>query len=151
MLTADIIKIAQDFISENPLGTVGTTDTAGRPWGAAVYLGCDDQFNLYFSTKRETRKHQNLSSNPQISAVFTAEEPKITVQVSGVATLVTQHDEARAAADALQHAKDKQTDWVPPLDMLDAGSYELYKITVNYARLSGFDNQPDIIEYTPAG
>lgn len=151
MLTKDIIEIARDFIAENPLGVVGTVDAAGKPWGAAVYLGCDDRFNLYFSTKSETRKHQNLSKNPHISVVFTAEEPKITIQALGKADPVEHHDEARAAADALQHAKGKKVDWVPPLEMLEAGSYQLYKITVEYARLSGFDNQPDIIEYTPAG
>ncbi len=154
MLTEDIKKIAQDFITENSLGTLGTVDQYGQPWGAVVYFGCDDNFNLYFTTKSETLKHQNIAQNPAISVVFANEENQITVQVRGTARLVLNNLEANSAADALTHAATKSRDWIPPLSKLDAGSYQLYKIQVNYARLSGFGDkrageEPDIIEYTP--
>lgn len=154
MLEADIIKIAKDFIDENPLGILGTVNAAGEPWGAAVYFGCDTtHFQLYFSTKDQTRKHQNIQENPKVSVVFTDEANQMTIQVHGRASLVNDNQEANAAADAFNTIVRKTDDWKLPIAKMDAGKYELYKIEVRYARMTGFGDhrkgeKPEVIEYT---
>ena len=153
MLEADIVKIAKDFINENPLGTLGSASLAGELWGAAVYFGCDPGgFVLYFSTKNETKKHKNIQENPQVSVVFVNEEIQMTIQALGSAEIVDNIEDATAAAEAFNATTRNTEDWKLPLEKMKAGGYELYKVVVEYARLSGFGDHregeaPAVIEY----
>lgn len=152
MLKKDLIAIAQDMIRNNPLATICTVDKTGELWGAAVYMGCDDEFNLYFTTKSHTIKHTHLTDNPHVAVVFASERKQETIQLRGEATLVSGNKEANTAATALTHAANKSLDWTPPLSKLKAGRYKLYKITVSYARISSFGDRrvgerPAIAEY----
>lgn len=154
MLESDVVKIAKDFIHENPLGTIGTINTAGEPWGAVVYFSCDaEKFTLYFATKNQTVKYQNIQENAQVSVVFVNEEIQTTIQLQGTAMLVEDSKEAVAAAEAFNKIVRKTDDWKLPLDKLPAGGYELCKVEVGYARLTGFgdtreDGELAIVEYT---
>jgi uncharacterized protein YhbP (UPF0306 family) len=153
MLEADVIKIAKDFINENPLGTIGSVNANGEPWGASVYFGCDaNKFVLYFSTKDETKKHQNIQENPNVSVVFVNEEIQMTIQAQGVAEVVNTIEDATAAAEAFNATTRNTDDWKLPLEKMQAGGYELYKVTVKYARLTGFGDHregemPEKIEF----
>lgn len=153
MLETDIIKIAKDFINENPLGTLGTISSAGEPWGAVVYFGCDaSHFRLYFSTKNQTKKHQNIQENENVSVVFVNEAIQMTIQAQGKASLVASNQEANEAAEAFNTITRKTDDWKLPIAKIEAGGYELYKVEVAYARLTGFGDhregeKPAIIEY----
>ncbi len=40
------------------------------PWAASVMFAYDDDLNLYFISKPETRKTQNILANPEISATI---------------------------------------------------------------------------------
>lgn len=153
MLESDIIKIARDFINENPLGVVSTASQAGNLWSAAVYFGCDSNaFTLYFSTQNETKKHQNIQENSQVAVVFANEAIQTTIQAQGEAEIVSDLQEATAAAEAFNATTRKTDDWKLPIEKMNAGGYELYKITVKYARLTGFGDHREgesleIIEY----
>lgn len=93
-----------------------------------------------------------MMQNSSVAVVFTNEQNQQTIQARGIASVVANTEEANAAADVLRHTTGKSLDWTPPLSKINAGSYQLYKIAVNYARISIFGDKragetPTIIEY----
>lgn len=141
MLKTDIARIAQDFIKFHPLAVLATVDKNNKPWGAAVYAGSDEQFNIYFTTKSQTAKHTNITTNSSVALVFVNEQKQATLQVRGEARVVADAQEANTASNILRQISTGTEDWTPPIAKLKAGEYELYKITVNYAKLRLFGDK----------
>lgn len=129
------------FIQSHALGVLGTVDGDGVPSGAAVYFGVDDSLQLYFSTKSETQKNQNIVENPRVSVTFTDEASQVVLQITGVAEALKNSEERDTAVQALSDIKHLTTDWLPPLPKIDAGYYVVYKVVVRYARISDFSNR----------
>lgn len=141
MLQSDIAKLAKDFVGYHPLGVLTTVDEKGIPWAAAIYVGSDDKFNLYFTTKSQTSKSANLRANPAVSLVIVNEQKQATLQAQGEARVVGSPQEANTASDVLRSISTGSEDWTPPIAKLDAGNYEMYKITVSYAALRVFGDK----------
>jgi uncharacterized protein YhbP (UPF0306 family) len=58
-----------DYLEQNRVMTLATC-MDDIPWAASVMYAYDDDLNLYFISKPETRKTQNLLSNPKVSATI---------------------------------------------------------------------------------
>jgi uncharacterized protein YhbP (UPF0306 family) len=62
----ELKKYVLDYLEQNRVMTLATC-RAGTPWAASVMFAYDDDLNLYFLSKPETRKTQNLLANPKVS------------------------------------------------------------------------------------
>ena len=58
-----------DYLKQNRVMTLATCKD-DVPWAASVMFAYDDDLNLYFISKPETRKTQNILANPEISATI---------------------------------------------------------------------------------
>ncbi|HEX7456660.1 MAG TPA: pyridoxamine 5'-phosphate oxidase family protein [Candidatus Nanoarchaeia archaeon] len=58
-----------DYLSQNKRMSLATS-RENRPWASTVMYAYDDDFNIYFLSDENTRKVQNLQSNPKIAATI---------------------------------------------------------------------------------
>lgn len=75
-----------DFMRRQPLMTISTIHTDGRPQSAVVGFAEKESLEIIFGTSNTTRKYQNIANNPNVACVigWDPKEP-ITVQYEGMA------------------------------------------------------------------
>ena len=87
---------ALDFLKTHNAGVVATVSKEWNPHASAVYYVADDDFNVYFITKIDSRKYAAIQAHPQAAfTVGTLEAPR-TLQIEGAASEL-RSDEDRAA------------------------------------------------------
>lgn len=140
----DIQKYAKiaDYIRQNPLAILGTTDDDGTPYGAVVYVCNDDHRPLvYFITKNGTRKYKNLTTRPAVSVTIANPQEASTLQAKGQASLV--HDAATLDMITTKITRTLATapEWLPPITKLRAGEYAMVAIELTEARLANYKDK----------
>ncbi len=98
-----------------------------KPAVTPVVYVMDDDLHFYFITYRDTLKARNLLVNPECSLVVW-EFLHMSVQVSGVATLV--EDEAKKAwvVEAFADAATKDPNFWAPIFRIQGGDYAVFEI-----------------------
>lgn len=79
----------RELLRRVPLGVFGTIDSEGKPqmrWMATTTF--EDFPCLYTLTAAQSRKANDLESNPQVTWMFTSEDLKFVVNFSGQARMV---------------------------------------------------------------
>ena len=66
---AELKKYVLDYLEQNRMMTLATCKD-DVPWAASVMFAYDGRLNLYFISKPDTRKTQNLLDNPKVSATI---------------------------------------------------------------------------------
>lgn len=119
------------------LGVISTVGTNGKPESAVVYFSCDENLDLYFTTRKSSRKYKNLSTNHAVAFVLYDDEQKKTIQIEGTAETITDtHDQGSMFSDLVTLAtKDNRT---PPIDQLGESEIMFIRITVIWARIGDF-------------
>jgi len=131
-----IITAIKDL--EQNLGVISTVGANGKPESAVVYFSCDENLDLYFTTRNSSRKYKNLLTNPAIAFVIYSDVQKKTIQIEGKAETITNtHDQGALFADLISLAtKNNPT---PPIDQLGESEIMFIRITVTWARISNFE------------
>lgn len=113
------------FLRHHHMGILSTVSTDGKPWGSAIYFIHDEAFKIYFVTKAETYKYQNLDANPYVALTVADEADQTTVQLAGTVAPLPFEDYTdvvfRKMPQQIHPAHDLE--WMPPLSKLRAGNY----------------------------
>jgi uncharacterized pyridoxamine 5'-phosphate oxidase family protein len=126
---ADLRERIHDFMKKYPIGVLSTVTPSGSPHAAVIYFSVDDKLTLRFTTKKGTRKHKNIQHDSHVMFVCFDAKSQTEVQVAGKATLITNTDEENLAFDGmLQASLHASKEGVPPLNKLDTGEFEAYRI-----------------------
>lgn len=149
----DPAQIIAAYVNSHPLAVLSTVDSNGDPHGSTLYAGSDREVNLYFMTKSQTRKAQNIQANPSVSLTFSGEDHQTTLQVSGQASQITVPDEGSLAFQILGAIRHNSEDFRLPISKLEAGPYVVFKVTVIHALLTQYEHANRIdgvvtVEYT---
>jgi nitroimidazol reductase NimA-like FMN-containing flavoprotein (pyridoxamine 5'-phosphate oxidase superfamily) len=92
---------ALQFLKNHPAGVLATVSKDYSPHAAAVFYVADDSFNIYFLTKRDSRKYAAISAHPQVAfAVGRLDVPQ-TLQIEGVASEIQDDSEKAQHVPAL--------------------------------------------------
>jgi len=138
---ADQDKIAA-YIQANPVIVVGTVDADETPHGAAVYGCLMAPDTLYFLTKTETKKFQNILDNPTMSLTIVNPAENSTLQATGTATAETDPQTMETVMGKLRKIQTQGADWLPPIAKLRAGPYQLVRVHLNHVRLANYLRAP---------
>lgn len=136
----DSVSTIANYINEHPLAVLSTVEPSGSPHGSTLYAGSDQGLNVFFMTKRDTRKNQNIVNNPNIALTFSGEDHQTTLQLSGTAAEVTLQDEGALAFQVLGSLFHKSEDFRLPISKIEAGPYIVYRVEVKEALLSEYEN-----------
>lgn len=123
----DEVSLAQDarlFLASHDLGVISTIDQQGNVRGAAIYymVGTDDQ--IYFVTKNETHKAQDILVYHQVALTVYDQNTMQTLQLSGTADIERDEKLANEVYKRVlhPHLAGKHVS-VPPILHLSAGEY----------------------------
>lgn len=129
---------ALSFLVNHDTGVLATVSSTGAPHARLVYYTCDDSFNIYFLTLRNTRKVSDIASNPKGSFVVSEDEIPRTIQVEGTITDLT--DSAvndPLVSDFVQRLM-SHTKYGIPLTHFDGSELVFYKLTPTWVRWGDF-------------
>lgn len=128
------------FLKENSVGVLATVDPNNNPHATTVYYSMDENFNVFFTTKHDTKKQDNLKHNNHVMLVVYDAFSQTTVQVTGVAQAVT--DDVVVSSETFRNtvraAIRTSESGVPPISKLYAGSYVAYCIKPVQIRMAIF-------------
>jgi|ERR687886_2435079 general stress protein 26 len=126
------------FLSQNSIGVLATTTKEGVPHAATIYFTFDQQFNIYFITKRDTQKSRNLALNPRAAMAIFEPSTQTTVQAEGTVTEVANTPQTEWIFTAIWRAAFQSSSAAPPLTRLTAGGYVIYKLSAPSIRIATY-------------
>ncbi|OGD32299.1 hypothetical protein A3C91_00900 [Candidatus Azambacteria bacterium RIFCSPHIGHO2_02_FULL_52_12] len=85
MTKADAQKFCMVFLREQEHAVLATVNAGGRPQAAVVTYFVEDDWTFYFTTRRETRKHENLMHNRRVAMVVGTGPGPVSIQIEGTA------------------------------------------------------------------
>jgi len=119
-----------EFLNTHNLAVLSTVAKNGHPWGSAIYVVADEDFNFYFVTRAETYKYQNIEAQPIVALTIADEDTQTTVQVVGEVSQVPANEMLDIAFNKLAKIKHKGDDsWIPPIYKVHKGDYMVLKLT----------------------
>jgi general stress protein 26 len=131
-------KIAS-YIRSHAVATLGTIDDDGTPYGAIIYVCCDDHHaTVYFITKNGTRKYKNLTARPDVSITVTNPGDISTVQAKGRASQVQDATTLDMITTKITRTLATAPEWLPPVAKLHAGEYAMVAVELTEARLAEY-------------
>lgn len=133
------INALVEFVKANPIGVLSTMGEDGIS-SAAVYYMADTDGTIYFNTKRDSRKVENLLRDPEVSFVVFQREPAMTLQARGEATIVEDVSQIESTYMELLHRTFENGE-VPAILKMGASQLVLVKITPTWMRLGGFSQE----------
>lgn len=133
-----------NFLNANPIGVLATTTKSGDPHGTTVYFKIDEDFNLYFLSKKDTKKVDNIKHNNNVMLVVFEPLKQINIQVSAVAKEVTDEESSgEIFKQILEITRQTSTAEIPPISKLFAGHYVAYKLVPKKISYSVYQPGPD--------
>lgn len=129
----ELKRQALDFLKDNVVAVIATASTDNIPEAATIYYVVDDEFNFYIRTDSDSRKVQNLRSNPQVALVVGTANMPVTVQVQGKIAQVESGEEFNKRGLQLEEASNKGP-YEAPLDNMKGTGWVIYKITPTWLR-----------------
>lgn len=73
-----------DFLNNSPHGVISTVNADGLPNATLVGFGQTKELELLFGTSNNSRKYENLLTNPHVAFTAGAQSPE-TIQFEGIA------------------------------------------------------------------
>lgn len=132
-------SVIRAYVDKNPIATLSTLSEDGMPHGAAVYVCADEnQPTLYFLTKEETHKLENLRSNPKVGITIVNPSENSTLQAGGTAFEVSEANTIDSVMNKISRKHNYANDWLPPIAKIRAGAYTVVGIRLSNARLAHF-------------
>jgi general stress protein 26 len=132
----------QELLQEINCGVIASSGETGIA-SAAVYFALDKDLAVYFHTRVQSAKYKNMKANPEVSFVIFSEKLSVTLQMQGVASVVTDISSLGDIQQALVRriTKNEQT---PPLFDLDQSVMVLMKITPTWVKFGNFSHDKEL-------
>lgn len=127
-----------DFLKNHSVGVLSTVSPDGKPYASPIYFIADDDLNFYFTTKSDTKKSQNFTTNKHVALTVVDHTIPLTIQSTGTVKEVEEPDMYAKLAEANAKAGGEFS-WPPPLSKLESAGYLLlYKYTPEWLRVGDF-------------
>ncbi len=122
---------------EQNVGVISTT-TSDKPQAAVIYFVYDEHLNIYFATRKASRKYKNISVNPNAAFVIYNQKLLKTVQIEGVVSVVENPSEQGVHYSQLVELA-AHNNPLPPIDQLGESEIMFLKLTPTWARVGNFE------------
>ncbi len=129
-----IKKEAMAFLKKRKLAVISTVSLDGKPESAMVLYFIDDDNNLFFITRNDTRKAANIAQNKNVSLVIGTELGPSTMQMSGEAERIEEAGKQNEFLANLTKDTILQALYYGPFLSLMGVNFSLYKIKITWAR-----------------
>lgn len=129
---------ALSFLVNHDTGVLATISDAGEPRARLVYYTCDDAFNIYFITLKNTRKAADITANGKAAFVVSETEIPHTIQLEGtVADLSDSATLDPLLVDFMRRLMSHNTFGIP-ITHFDTSEFIFCKLTPTWVRWGDF-------------
>lgn len=130
-------KILEELKSMNqPLGTISTVSNS-KPEAATVYFVYSTALNVYFITRKASRKYRNIQTNPNVAFVITTENPAKTIQLEGTAEEASPNEQSKYFSHLVSIASERN--FMPPVSQLNDSEMVFMKINTSWICMGNFE------------
>lgn len=114
----------RDFLVGHDIAVLSTINRRGSVSGSAVYYLLGEENYFYVVSKSQTEKAQNIALNPAVALTVFDEQDRKTVQLEGVAEVITDKNNIKSVTTKLIKPRVYAGDigW-PPVSLLIAGEF----------------------------
>lgn len=128
-----------EFLKSRDEGVLATVDKRNKPHAVVVYYTVNKDFSVVFTTKRDTKKFENLQHNHNAMLVVYDPLTQTTVQIEGTTQEVKDVKKSQKAFDEMLRAASRISESpVPPISKLHAGYYASIQLTPKQIRMAMF-------------
>ncbi len=135
---AELVESLQKFT-----GVISTLSEKGSIDSAVVYFDVDKSLNLYFFTRSNSAKSQNIINNSLVSFVAYSENPMQTFQMKGDASVIEDPAEQSVVFENLFKLANRASEGNPPISQMMRGEIMVYKVIPLWARFGNFGISAD--------
>ena len=127
-----------EFLKNQRTAVLSTVSESGEPQAATITFIVDYEFNIYFITRKNSRKYANIAHNARVSVVtgFDPENPS-TLQMQGVAEIMS-GNRLETILKITKNVLTRGYDWWPLLKIAGL-DFVVIKVKINWARWLNFD------------
>lgn len=126
-----------NFLNKVRVGVLTSVDPNGNPHGSVIYYTLNNNFNISFLTKTETKKSDNLIRNNHVMLVVFDPVSQGVVQVTGKTMPVSDNYEINRIAAAVYETSLRDSEGgVPPIAKLEAGDFVAFQIIPYQIRMA---------------
>ena len=135
MVESDTKSKCMEFLQSKMTAVIATVTATDKPAASTIFFIVDENFTLYFMTKKFTKKVESLENNQEVAMVIGYDNEPVTVQVHGIAERIIDNEEYIRRFKELEK-KFFKNEYVAPLFQLSEENKELliYKITPIWLR-----------------
>lgn len=128
------------FLKDNPVGVLATVNPDNEPHAVVIYFAVGKDFNIFFLTKKGTKKYDNIVKNNHSVLVVYNESEQTAAQVFGVAEEIKSNVEInKIAAQVIKINRSASDSFALPIARLKAGVYAALKIIPKQIRIACYD------------
>lgn len=140
-----------NFMKSHPLVTLATKDAGGALHLAHVFVYVDEDCSLYFVSRPDHRKAENIFINPGVSILFSDQVTVEQIQYTGTAAAIDDTEDVWKPMTELHKvvSKQKTNYWVPPVSQIDGDGYVMFKVTpdkITYRKYEDSETSDDMAE-----
>ncbi|HSX08203.1 MAG TPA: pyridoxamine 5'-phosphate oxidase family protein [Candidatus Saccharimonadales bacterium] len=130
---------AHAFLRDHRVGVLATVDPNDEPHAAAIYYAVEKGLTINFLTKTRTKKADNLQHNNHAMLVVYDDATQTTVQITGVASEITDALESnKLFGEIINASLDASGNVVPPIAKLKEGDYIAFRLIPKQVRMAVF-------------
>lgn len=122
------------FIQKKKLAVISTVNEEGKPESATILYFFDNDFNLFFITRNDTRKAKNIEHNSNVAIVIGTELGPSTMQMSGTAEKIIERQKQTEFLENLTKDVVLQALYYGPFLNIMGVNFSLYKVKITWAR-----------------
>lgn len=129
----------REFLTLHPVGVLATTDPNNDPHGSVIYYSVDEDFNILFTTKHDTKKHDSLKHHNHAMLVSYDAASQSCIQITGITEEITDSTAANEAFKGTLKASLQTSEaGIAPISKLYAGQYVAYRLMPKQIRMAVF-------------
>ncbi|MEX2007458.1 MAG: pyridoxamine 5'-phosphate oxidase family protein [Candidatus Levyibacteriota bacterium] len=140
----DVGKLVRDYLKEARMMQVATSKD-NQPWVCTLYYASDDNQNIYWISKPDTRHSKELMANKKVAVAIPVKFNTLTVvglQVEGEAEEVSNLDEIKKYVKLYSDKFKRGEGWYQDF-LLGKNEHKLYRINPKMFVLFDAVNFPD--------
>lgn len=138
---------AFEFLCDNKVGVLTTISAYNLPESAVIYYIVQGK-DIYIISRENTAKIQNILRNNKVSLVMFKEIPPVELQIQGTAGVINEAGQKASISSLYLETASKNggvENWPPVMKLLNAGSFEFIKISIDRFKFSDFSGQDAVI------
>lgn len=133
-------EAAKRFLKAHFIAVIASAAADTRPEAATIYYWMDDDWNIFFMTRRHSRKFSNFSANPHAAMVVGTDFQPLSIQLEGTVRWLSDAEEADVFLQGLQHHPNLERlyhgDFLPrnPFPKIPGSDFAMFQMKIDWLR-----------------